>query len=86
MRTKGSRRRQSGRQREGERNRDGERVHEGDREALKKSHISMIAVRSGWKRIDYTCPPCTYIQRSPAGLALWEKKRNLGNRGGRLHN
>lgn len=76
MRMKGSRRRQSERQREGERNRDGKMVQEGDREAKKKSHISMIAVRSGWKRRLYLPSPQIHT-KEPSRPGTVGKKREI---------
>lgn len=70
---KGSRRRWSKRQREGERNRDGKIVQEWDTEA-KKSHIYMIAVRSGWKRRLYLPSPLRHTKEPnrPGIVGKWE--------------
>lgn len=66
---KGSRRRQSERQREGERNRDGKM----ETERLKKSHVCMIAVRSGWKRRLYLPSPQRHT-KEPNRLGIVGKR------------
>lgn len=52
-------------------------VQEGDREAKKKSHISMIAVRSGWKRRLYLPSPQIHT-KEPSRPGTVGKKEKSG--------